>query len=92
MIIILVMVMKCESYVFDLVNSWWCWITCLYSWMMIVINWNDYVRIYGNVVWTCIFQNVKGDVILLDEMKWDNEFCANFPNRNGDICWWVLLC
>ena len=62
--------------------------------MMIAFNWNDYVRIYGNVVclwWTCISEIEKGDYILFDEVKWNNALCANMPNWNCDICWWVLL-
>ena len=33
----------------------------------------------------CI-EDVKGDDILFDKVKWNNELCINMPNGKCDIC------
>jgi hypothetical protein len=72
--------MKHESYVLDLMISltmiiflfiflsWW---LCLIE----IIIWE-----YGMLVKNMCIENVKGDDILFDEVKWNNELCANMPN------------
>jgi len=38
------------------------------------------------VVMNMCIENVKGEDILFDEVKWNNNLCANMPNRKCDIC------
>jgi len=56
---------------------WWWWLLVYTFEMMIVFIWDNWVRIYVNIVclwWTYVIEYVKGDEMLFNEKRRDGVF------------------